>query len=100
MTRFLSVSGQMGGSAMQGTVIVSLTITRMLRAGFVPWMYLLTLDHASKCMTWQISCEYMPEIASDPESLTSYLTAEYALEYSAGSGESIVGLIRTDSTFT
>jgi hypothetical protein len=35
-----------------------------------------------------------------PESLTSYLTAEYALEYLGGSGESIVGLIRTDSTCT
>jgi hypothetical protein len=40
----------------------------------------------------------MPEVASTPESLTSYLTAEYALEYLGGSGESIVGLIRTDST--
>jgi hypothetical protein len=85
---------------MQDTVIASLTTTRMLRAGFVPWMFQLSLAHGSKCTTWQISYEYMPEIASDPESLTSYLTAEYALEYSAGSGESIVGLIRTDSTYT
>ena len=98
MTRFLSVSGPMGGSVMQGTAIVSLTITRMLRAGFVPWMFQLSLANESKCMTWQISSEYMPEVASHPESLTSYLTAEYALEYCAGSGESIVALIRTDNT--
>lgn len=99
MTRFLSVSGLTGGSAMQDTVIASLTTTRMLRAGFVPWMFQLTLDHGSRCTTWQISYEYMPEVASDPEWLTSYLTAEYALEYLGGNGESIVGLIRTDNTY-
>jgi hypothetical protein len=84
---------------MPDTVIVSLTITRMLRAGFVPWMYQLTLDHASKCMTWQISFEYMPNEAIS-ESPTSYSMGEFALEYSTGDGVSTVALIHTDSTCT
>lgn len=100
MIRFCSVSGQTAGWAMPDIAIVSLTITRMLRAGYAPWMYQLTLGQESTCMTWQISFEYMPEIVRTSESLTSYLTAEYALEYSGGSGESIVALIRTDSTCT
>ena len=97
MTRFYCASGQTVGWAMPDIAIVSLTITRMLKAGFVPWMYQLTLDHASKCMTWQISFEYMPNEAIS-EFPTSYSMGEFALEYSTGDGVSTVALIHTGIT--
>jgi len=82
---------------MPDIAIVSLTITRMLRGGFVPWMYQFTWEEMSKCMTWQISFEYMPNEAIR-ESPTSYSTGEFALEYSTGNGESTVALIHTGIT--
>ena len=65
----------------------------------MPWMYQLTLDHASKCMTWQISFDYMPSVVTG-EFPISYSMDEFALEYSTGDGVSTVVLIHTGSTST
>ena len=99
MTRFQTVEGQMDGLPMPGTIatILALITFRMQKAGYVPWMYQLNWVSESKCMTWQISYEYMPEEAIRG-SLTSSLTVEYAHHYSSGNGESTVGLTLIDST--
>ena len=99
MTRFLTVEGQTDGLPMPGTIatILALTTFRTLRAGFVPWMYQFSWEETSRCMTWLISYEYMPDVVIDASG-TSFSMDEYALHYYAGSGESTVALIRTDST--
>jgi hypothetical protein len=101
MTRFLTVEGQTDGLPMPGTIATILTLTtfRTLRAGFVPWMFLFSWESASKCMTWQISYEYMPSeaISGSP---TSFSMDEFALEYSTGDGVSTVALIHTGHTCT
>ena len=101
MTHTRIVEGQMVGSPMPGTIvtILALTTSRMLRAGFVPWMYQLNWEETSKCMTWQISFDYMPSVAIS-ESPTSYLTEEYALEYFVGDGVSTLAVIHTGHTCT
>jgi hypothetical protein len=99
MTRFLTVEGQMDGLLMPGTIatILSLTTFRTLRAGFVPWMFQFTWDETSRCMTWLISFEYMPDevIEGSP---TLFSMDEFAVQYCAGNGESTVALIRTEHT--
>jgi hypothetical protein len=101
MTRSRIVEGQMVGLPMPGTIgtILLLTISRMLRGGFVPWMYQFTWEEMSKCMTWQISFDYMPSVVTG-ESPISYSMGEFALEYSTGDGVSTVVLIHTGSTST
>ena len=101
MTRFQTVEGQMVGLPMPGTIatILALTTSRMLRGGYVPWMYQFTWESASRCMTWQISYEYMPDEATRG-SVTSSSTVEYVHHYSAGDGESTVGLTLIEHTCT
>lgn len=101
MTRFRTVEGQMVGLPMPGTIatILALTTSRMQRDGFVPWMYQFTWASESKCMTWQISYEYMPDEAIRG-SVTSSSTVEYVHHYNAGDGESTVGLTLIDNTCT
>ncbi len=91
----------MVGLPMPGTIgtILLLTISRMLKGGFVPWMYQFTWASESKCMTWQISYEYMPNEAIRG-SVTSSSMVEYVHHYNAGDGESTVGLTLIDNTCT
>jgi len=99
MTRFLTVEGRMDGWPMPGTIatILSLTISRMLRDGYEPWMYQLTWEPGNKCTTWLISFDSMlsEEIS---ESLTSSSMVEYVHQYYAGDTENTVVGILTVST--
>ena len=103
MTRFRTVSGQMVGWPMPGIIetILALTISRMLRAGYAPWMYQLSWEETSKCTTWSISFEYMPNEGDQADAFrTLSSTAEYAHHYTVGDGVSTVAVILTGYTLT
>lgn len=101
MTRFQTVEGQMDGWPMSGTIatILGLTISRMLRAGYAPWMYQLSWDSGSKCTTWSISFDSMLS-EEMPELLTSSSMVEFVHQYYAGDGVNTVVQTLTVSTLT
>jgi hypothetical protein len=101
MTRFLNVSGLMGGSQTHVTTATILTLTtfQMLKDGFAPWMCQLSWDQMGKCGTWLISYEYLPNVEISG-SLTSSSTVKYVVEYSVGNGGNTVDLILTAYTCT
>lgn len=81
------------GSVTQDTAIVSLTITRMAKVGYVPSILMLTWDFAMNRGTWLISFEWLPSVING--STTSSTGAELHLEEVSFVGENIVEILMT-----